>query len=66
MYGEAFDKCIACSTPIIEEFKRNPEEFLVRACNQPDYLEELTGITKMMAEVDLDAVECFDDDFEME
>lgn len=61
LYGEAFDKCIACSKEIIEEFKKDKEQFLLQACGRPDYLEDLTGITKMMNEVDLDAVEMLDD-----
>ena len=48
MYGEAFEKCIGCSKKIIEGFKENKEEFLLRAMNKPDYLEDLTGITQML------------------
>ena len=66
MYGEAFDKCIACSRAVVEGYKADWKDFIVRACNKPDYLEELTGITKMMENIDMDAIECFDEDFEMD
>lgn len=39
MYGEAFDKCVGCSKQIVEGYLSNKEEFLLKACNQPDYLE---------------------------
>jgi len=39
MYGEAFDKCIACSEMVLKEYKKQPEEFLLKAANKPDYLE---------------------------
>jgi ubiquitin-like modifier-activating enzyme ATG7 len=47
MYGEAFDKCTGCSPLLQETFMAGKEEFMIRTCNQPDYLEDLTGITKM-------------------
>jgi len=49
MLGEAFEKCIGCSKRIIDEYKQNKVEFLLKACNKPDYLEDVTGITEMMA-----------------
>lgn len=39
MYGESFDKCIACSQKIIDAYRNNKEEFLLQVCNKPDYLE---------------------------
>ena len=39
MYGEAFEKCIGCSRKIIEGYNANKEEFVIRACNEPDFLE---------------------------
>lgn len=61
MCGHAFNMCIACSTPILSEFKADPKTFLLTACNTPNYLEDLTGITQKMAEIDIDAIEAFDD-----
>lgn len=67
MYGEAFDKCIGCSNLIVQEYKKNREEFVINACNRPDYLEDLTGISDMMKNVNFDDVQTFDfDDEEIE
>lgn len=65
MYGQAFDKCVGCSKSVVEEYKKNKHEFIIKACNEPDYLEELTGITAMMADINIDDIECFDVDEEM-
>lgn len=66
MYGEAFDKCIGCSKIIVDEYIKNKEEFIVKACNQPDYLEELTGIAEMMRNVNFNDVQTFEFDDEIE
>jgi ubiquitin-like modifier-activating enzyme ATG7 len=65
MFGQAFDKCVACSSPIVEGYLANRQEFMIRACNEPDYLEELAGITAMMANINVDDIECFDVDEDM-
>lgn len=39
MHGEAFDKCIGCSKNILTQFVENKQEFIIRACNEPDFLE---------------------------
>jgi ubiquitin-like modifier-activating enzyme ATG7 len=61
MYGECFDKCIGCAFCVSEALKDDRENFLVRACNQPDYLEDLTGITKMNEAINLDDIEALSD-----
>lgn len=65
MLGQAFDKCVGCSKNVIEGYLANKHEFVLRACNEPDFLEELTGITAMMANINVDDIECFDCDEEM-
>lgn len=65
MFGQAFDKCVGCSEKIVEAYKCNKQEFIIRACNEPDYLEELTGITAMMANINIDDIEAFDVDEDM-
>jgi len=65
MFGQAFDKCVGCSEAVVKAYKQNKEEFIIRACNEPDFLEELTGITAMMANINIDDIECFDVDEEM-
>jgi len=65
MYGECFEKCIGCSKTISDGYKANRTEFLIQACNKPDYLEDLTGITKMNENINIDDIEALSD-FEWE
>ena len=65
MFGQAFDKCVGCSKKVIEAYIENKHEFIIKACNEPDFLEELTGITAMMANINVDDIECFDFDEDM-
>lgn len=50
----AFDKCTACSTVIVDTFLKDGFDFLLKAFNDPAYLENLTGLTQMHQET-LDA-----------
>ena len=65
MCGFSFNMCIACSPSILDEFRKDPEEFLLKACNKPGYLEDVSGITQKMAELNIDDIEVLDD-FEFE
>jgi ubiquitin-like modifier-activating enzyme ATG7 len=56
MYGEGFDKCTGCSEHIVNASKENKEDFLIKACNEPDYLEDVTGIKKMNEEINFDDI----------
>jgi len=59
MYGESFDKCSGCSAKVQDSLLANREEFILRVCNNPDYLEDLTGITQMNADINFDDIESF-------
>ena len=61
MYGECFDKCIGCSGKIADAYIADPADFLIKACNKPDYLEDLTGITEMNNAINMDDIEAIDD-----
>ena len=61
MYGEVFDKCIGCSKDIAEAYEANPDEFLIQACNNPNYLEDVTGITAMNDAINMDDIEALSD-----
>lgn len=50
----AFDKCTACSKIIVDTFIKEGFDFLLKAFNDPAYLENLTGLTQMHQET-LDA-----------
>lgn len=61
MYGECFEKCIGCSAMIAEAYQADWQTFLIKACNMPDYLEDLTGITAMNNAINIDDIEAIDD-----
>ncbi|XP_048589393.1 ubiquitin-like modifier-activating enzyme ATG7 [Nematostella vectensis] len=46
----AFDKCTACSSKVVEAYIHGGFSFLQKACNVPRYLEDVTGITALMAD----------------
>ncbi|KAM3146735.1 hypothetical protein pb186bvf_001265 [Paramecium bursaria] len=45
-YGRSFTNCVACSLKILEKYEENPQEFLLKVLNQPDYLQDASGITE--------------------
>ncbi|KAJ3023351.1 UNVERIFIED_CONTAM: Autophagy protein 7 [Siphonaria sp. JEL0065] len=45
--GRAYDKCTACSSQVLEEYKRDNAVFVDKVLKEPKYLEELTGLTKL-------------------
>ena len=61
MYGESFNKCVGCSPKIVDQYEASPKQFLLEACNNANYLEDLTGITAMNEAINLDDIEAFDD-----
>ena len=58
------DRCTACSPSIVREYKEKGFEVVARACNEPSYLEDLTGLTELFAEADaaFAAIEAVSDD----
>lgn len=68
MYGEAFDSCTGCSATIQTGYLEDRASFMVRACNDSDYLETLSGLTAMNAAINFDDVASFgssDEDIEI-
>jgi len=47
LFGQAFDKCTACSNPILNAYMSSGNEFLFEAFNKPSYLEDLSGLTQL-------------------
>lgn len=45
--GQAFDKCTACSRIVLERYRQEGFQFLLKAFNEPLYLEDLTGLKQM-------------------
>ena len=55
--GHAFDRCTACCGTVLDAFAAPEGDgggfgFLLRAFNEPDFLEELTGLAQMAREAD--------------
>ncbi|GLJ38595.1 hypothetical protein SUGI_0786970 [Cryptomeria japonica] len=46
--GRAFDRCTACSERVVSEYRKTGMDFILKALNQPSYLEDLTGLTILM------------------
>ncbi|XP_043220983.1 ubiquitin-like modifier-activating enzyme ATG7 [Amphibalanus amphitrite] len=43
----AFNRCTACSSKVLEQYREHGTEFLLKAFNQSSYLEDLTGLTEL-------------------
>ncbi|OAE31696.1 hypothetical protein AXG93_3384s1700 [Marchantia polymorpha subsp. ruderalis] len=63
--GAAFDKCTACSSIVVDEFKKRGMEFVLEVLNRPNYLEDLTGLTEMLAATQGLTLDWDDEDDEM-
>ncbi|XP_060572197.1 ubiquitin-like modifier-activating enzyme ATG7 isoform X2 [Ruditapes philippinarum] len=48
--SRAFDKCTACSKMVVDQYKSEGFNFLLKAFNETHYLEDLTGLTQMHQE----------------
>ena len=46
-HGPAFQQCTACSDVILTQYSKDGFSFLHRVFNDPSYLEDLSGITKL-------------------
>ena len=65
LYGTAFERCTGCSATIADAYVADRESFMLKVCNTPDYLENLTGLTQMNIEMqDFDIQSFGSDDFE--
>lgn len=51
-----FPSCTACSLPVINEYQARGADFVLDACNQPNYLERLAGLEDLLKRPDLDEV----------
>jgi len=47
--GHAFDKCTACSSTVVREFRERGSDFVLEVLNRPNYLEDLTGLTELLS-----------------
>jgi ubiquitin-like modifier-activating enzyme ATG7 len=74
MYGRAYDKCIACSASVVEAYEKQGFDFVASVLNEPELLEELTGLKAVKEEVDkllegdlgdMEAIDDEDEEWEM-
>ncbi|CAN1229883.1 Ubiquitin-like modifier-activating enzyme atg7 [Linum grandiflorum] len=47
LVGRSFDRCTACCSTVVSEFRERKMEFLLEAINHPTYLADLTGLTEL-------------------
>ena len=50
--GQAYDRCTGCSATVVEAYRSMGFDMLMRAFNEEQYLEKLTGLDKMYAEAE--------------
>jgi len=66
--GEAFSSCTGCSPTVVAAYRKSLPELLLGACNTPNFLEDLSGLSALHAgvdDLDLDWDED-DDDFDVD
>ncbi|XP_074109927.1 autophagy-related 7 [Cotesia typhae] len=63
-----FPSCTACSIPIINEYRKRGFDFILDACNEPNYLERIAGLEDLLKRPNLDelcyAIDSSDEDSE--
>eukprot|EP00249_Psilotum_nudum_P020672 c27801_g1_i1 orf=95-2290(+) len=59
--GNAFDKCSACSTTVVSEFRRRGFDFLLQIFNHPTFLEDITGLSSLLLAADSISVDWEDE-----
>lgn len=47
MTGQAFAQCPGCCPSVVQEYRARGTEFVVQAVSEPQYLEDLTGLTEL-------------------
>ena len=50
LYGEAFEKCPACSPVVVEEFRARGTDFIYNAIHEPGYIESVCGLDVLQRE----------------
>jgi len=50
--SQAFEKCTACSKQIIDMYKKDGFDFLIKVFNDSSYLEDVTGLKDLKSELD--------------
>jgi len=59
----SFSCCTACSLPIVEAYRNQGPDFVINVCNDPNILENISGIEKITNDIDLKLCIDSDDEF---
>lgn len=59
---KAFDRCTACSDRVLQKYHEDGFDFLLKVFNDPNYLEDVTGLTDLMKNTNLEEVFELSDD----
>ena len=60
---QRFSNCTACSQKVLEEFAQKGFELLLQTSENPKYLEDLTGLSNLMSDMNFDdVIVCSDED----
>lgn len=62
--GQAYDRCTACSSEILNEYRINGADFVLKVLETPKLLEEITGLNELHKESDEVEVDWDDDENE--
>ncbi|OHS96604.1 ThiF family protein [Tritrichomonas foetus] len=62
MTGDSFKCCVGCSEKVVNGYLEQGAEFVMRAVNEPNFLEDVSGITEMKATMVDEDCEWIDDD----
>ena len=63
--SSAFECCTACSCNVCDQYRKLGFDFVLQVCNNPDYLEQLTGLDILRKQTE--GVDCeWDDEDEEE
>ncbi|VVC38452.1 Ubiquitin-like modifier-activating enzyme Atg7, N-terminal,Ubiquitin-like modifier-activating enzyme [Cinara cedri] len=60
-FTQSFSQCIACSPKVINDFLNKKEEFLNNVFINPNYLEDLTGLTELRNDFEKSVILEFND-----
>eukprot|EP01080_Neovahlkampfia_damariscottae_P010723 gene10723-3343_t len=61
LIGSSYSQCTACSNTICEHYKNDGFKFLEKCFNEPEHLEDITGLTKLKQMTD-EAMEGIEDE----
>ncbi|KAJ3331369.1 Autophagy protein 7, partial [Blyttiomyces sp. JEL0837] len=63
--GRTYDKCTACSKIVLDEYRKNGSDFILKVLESPKYLEEITGLTELHKDTEDAEVDWAEEDDDM-